>query len=169
MRPWALVPVKWRLPECMRTILPVAVNLKRLAAPRCVFSFFLGLVEFLGIAGISPRKFLCETEPLGRLCSGLRTWFGCGSTLLGRQQRDQNIAFHARHRFNLAEVADFIEQARHLGAAHFLVSHLAAAVKNHGADFVAFPEESNNLVLTNLVIVLRGGRPKFHFLELRAA
>jgi len=48
------------------------------------------------------------------------------------------------------------------------VSHLAAAMKNHGADFVAFPEESNNLVLTNLVIVLRGGRPKFDFLELRA-
>src|SRR5260370_11118106 len=56
MRPERLVPVKWRLPECARTILPVAVNLKRLAAPRCVFSFFFGLVEFLGIAGISPTN-----------------------------------------------------------------------------------------------------------------
>src|SRR5260370_5604841 len=54
MRPCALVPVKWRLPECARTILPVAVNLKRLAAPRCVFSFLFGLLEFLGIAAISP-------------------------------------------------------------------------------------------------------------------
>src|SRR2546430_5030066 len=54
MRPCALVPVKWRLPECMRTILPVAVILKRLAAPRCVFSFFFGFVEFLGITKSSP-------------------------------------------------------------------------------------------------------------------
>src|SRR5260370_21057270 len=40
-------------------------------------------------------------------------------------------------------------------------------MKNHGAHFVAFPEEANNLVLTDLVIVLRGGRPKFDFLKLR--
>src|SRR6266478_8604396 len=42
-------------------------------------------------------------------------------------------------------------------------------MKNHGAHFMAFPEEANDLVLANLVIVLRGGRPKFYFLELRAA
>src|SRR5712664_3089325 len=74
MRPERLVPVKWRLPECARTILPVAVNLKRLAAPRCVFSFFFGLVEFLGIAGISPKKSLRETElfrPGARLAANL--------------------------------------------------------------------------------------------------
>jgi hypothetical protein len=40
----------------MRTILPVAVILKRLAAPRCVFSFFLGFVEFLGITKSSPNN-----------------------------------------------------------------------------------------------------------------
>jgi len=34
--------------------------LKRLAAPRCVFSFFFGLVEFLGIAGISPQDFYAK-------------------------------------------------------------------------------------------------------------
>ena len=33
------VPNKWRLPECQRMIFPVEVILKRLAAPRCVFSF----------------------------------------------------------------------------------------------------------------------------------
>ena len=65
-------------------------------------------------------------------------------------------------------IADFTEQARHLGAAHFLVSHFASTMKNHGANFVAFAEEANDLVLTDLVIVLRSGRPKFHFLELRA-
>ena len=31
----------WRAPECPRMTLPVAVNLKRLAAPLCVFNFSL--------------------------------------------------------------------------------------------------------------------------------
>src|SRR5258707_2883943 len=73
MRPERLVPVKWRLPECARTILPVAVILKRFAAPRCVFSFFFGLVEFLGIAGISPQNFYANrtVTPAARLAANL--------------------------------------------------------------------------------------------------
>src|ERR1700732_1980439 len=73
MRPERLVPVKWRFPECARMILPVAVILKRLAAPRCVFSFFFGLVEFLGIAGISPQIFLRSrtATPAARLAANL--------------------------------------------------------------------------------------------------
>src|ERR1700675_3757420 len=55
MRPGFLVPSRWRLPECMRRILPPAVTLKRLAAPRCVFSFFFGFDAFLGIAKSSLR------------------------------------------------------------------------------------------------------------------
>src|SRR5713226_7001572 len=75
MRPERLVPVKWRLPECARTILPVPVNLKRLAAPRCVFSLFFGLVEFLGIAGISPT---CQraNPPTESLSTLLFAWLG---------------------------------------------------------------------------------------------
>jgi hypothetical protein len=34
----------------MRRILPFAVILKRLCAPRCVFNFFLGFSELRGIA-----------------------------------------------------------------------------------------------------------------------
>jgi hypothetical protein len=45
-----LVPIKWRLPECPRLILPFAVNLKRFLAPRCVFNFNFGFDLFLGIA-----------------------------------------------------------------------------------------------------------------------
>ena len=52
IRPERLVPVKWRLPECARMIFPLAVILKRLAAPRWVFSFFFGFFEFLGITKI---------------------------------------------------------------------------------------------------------------------
>src|SRR5260221_6022495 len=68
----------------------------------------------------------------------------------------------------MAVLADFTQQASHLGADHFLVSHLASTMKNHGAHFVAFHEETNDLVLANLVVVLRGGRPEFDFLKLRA-
>src|SRR5229473_3428296 len=42
-------------------------------------------------------------------------------------------------------------------------------MKNHGAHFVPFPEEPNDLILANLIVVLRGGRPKLYFLELRPA
>src|SRR5260370_8466328 len=52
MRPGALVPIKWRLPECPRLILPLAVNLKRFLAPRWVFNFNFGFDAFLGIAEI---------------------------------------------------------------------------------------------------------------------
>src|SRR5260370_30274979 len=166
MRPCALVPVKWRLPECARTILPVAVNLKRLAAPRCVFSFLFGLLEFLGIAAISPLVLTKAIALAARAAANLvlpraRPSWG--------EQRHQDCAFHSRHRLDLTVLADLPQQTCHLGAAHFLVRHLASAMKNHGAHLVPFPEESNDLILANLIIVLRSRRPKLYFLELRAA
>src|ERR1700693_5803022 len=106
MRPCLFVPVKWRFPECARTILPVPVNLKRLAAPRWVFSFFFGLVEFLGIAGISPLNFYARQILCG-LRGLLRTRFGRWRALLRSQQRDQYVAFHARHRLDLSVLANF--------------------------------------------------------------
>src|SRR5260370_30926001 len=42
-------------------------------------------------------------------------------------------------------------------------------MKNHRAHFVAFAEEPQDLVLANLIVVLRGGGPKLDFLQLRAA
>jgi len=56
----------------------------------------------------------------------------------------------------------------HFRAAHFLVSHFAATMKNHGLDLVPFAEEPDDLVLANLKIVFRGCRTKLDFLELRA-
>jgi hypothetical protein len=93
---------------------------------------------------------------------------GDADAFFGRQQGYQNVAFHARHGFDLALVADFHEQAVHLGAADFLVRHFASAMKNHRAHFVAFTEEADDLVLANLIIVFRGGGPKLDFLQLRA-
>src|SRR6267378_7568374 len=60
MRPGALVPIKWRLPEWPRRILPLAVILKRFLAPRCVFNFNFGFDAFLGIAGNPLDNLLCR-------------------------------------------------------------------------------------------------------------
>src|SRR5215467_4123760 len=60
IRPEALRPVKCRLAVCPRRILPPAVTLKRLRAPRCVFNFIFGFEAFLGIAKTflsDPRSF----------------------------------------------------------------------------------------------------------------
>jgi hypothetical protein len=83
------------------------------------------------------------------------------------QQSNQNVALHARRRLDLGVLNDFTEQARHFGATHFLVSHFAAAMKNHGAHFVAFTEKPYDLVLTNLKIVFRGSWTKLHLFQLR--
>jgi hypothetical protein len=66
-------------------------------------------------------------------------------------------------------LANLAEQARHLRATYFLVRHLAPAMKDHGAHFVSFSQETDDLILANLIIVFRGGRPKLYFLQLRAA
>src|SRR5437763_4129425 len=60
IRPGALVPIKWRLPECPRLILPLAVNLKRFLAPRWVFNFNFGFDAFLGIAGNPLVNSCCQ-------------------------------------------------------------------------------------------------------------
>src|ERR1700739_3450861 len=65
-------------------------------------------------------------------------------------------------------VADFAEEPCHLGAAHFLVCHFAAAMKNHGANFVAFPKEADDLVLANLIVVLSRGGAKLYLFQLGA-
>jgi hypothetical protein len=94
--------------------------------------------------------------------TGSRALFGC-------QKRDQDVAFHARHGLDLARVADFTEQAGHLGASDFLVGHFAPAMENHRANFVTLSKKPDDLVLADLIIVLCRGRAKLDFLELRAA
>ena len=65
-------------------------------------------------------------------------------------------------------IGDIFEQALHLGAAHFLVRHFTAAMKDHGFYFVALAQKPDDLVFPNLIIMLGGGRPELHFLELCA-
>src|SRR5208337_1031634 len=61
MRLGALVPSRWRLPECIRRILPFAVILKRFLAPRWVLSLSLGFVELRGIA-LNPLRAMLRAE-----------------------------------------------------------------------------------------------------------
>jgi hypothetical protein len=104
-----------------------------------------------------------------RLLCRLRYRLSYCHAFFGSEQRDQDIAFHARHRLDLPVFADFPEQARHFGAPYLLVRHFAPAMENHRANFVALPQEPDDLILANLIIVLRGGRTKFYFFQLRAA
>src|ERR1700753_1398394 len=114
MRPGALVASRWRLPECERMILPVDVTLNRFAAPRCVFNFNFGFEAFLGIAKSSlhtATPCLKSESPkcdrlrfaLRSLLRGLLRWL-CGRrhAFFRSEQCDQHIAFHTRHRFDLA-------------------------------------------------------------------
>src|SRR5467141_2454901 len=76
MRPGLFVPIKWRLPECPRLILPFAVNLKRFLAPRWVFNFNFGFDLFLGITG-NPLLTLNALRVKARL--EIRTWVPTGA------------------------------------------------------------------------------------------
>jgi len=114
MRFAAFVPSRWRLPECIRKILPLAVTLKRFLAPRCVFSFFFGFSELRGIArilsvtaGRSGLKFPMELRVLLRRRGAAPYRRTCA--LLGGQERDQNVPFHAWRRFDLAVVGNFAQ------------------------------------------------------------
>src|SRR5712664_3057383 len=102
MRPGALVPIKWRLPECPRLILPLAVNLKRFLAPRWVFNFSFGFDAFLGIAenpldGIVPLAAAGgEAPPLHKPFMCLLRLLGAG--LLTRGLGDAHAFFRGQQR-----------------------------------------------------------------------
>src|SRR2546429_6320328 len=143
----------------------------------------LALLEILSINYGAPASAGGASPPLQNLsrcrCRCLLRLLGAGRLVarglrnayafFWRQQRHQDVAFHARPGFDLALVANFHEQAVHLGAPDFLMGHFAPAMENHCAHFVAFAEEPQDLVLANLIIVFRGGGPKLDFLQLRAA
>jgi len=68
-----------------------------------------------GAAVLRPtKKILCRLRGL------LRTWFCCWRALFGGQQCDQDVAFHARHGFDLAVFADSPSKRVILARRHFL-------------------------------------------------
>src|SRR5579875_2118578 len=48
------------------------------------------------------------------------------------------------------------------------MGHFTATMEDHGLHFVAFAQESDDLIFAHLIIVLRGGRAELHFLDVRA-
>src|SRR5215469_3640514 len=124
------------------------------------------------LARPEQNKWRGETRGSLRLLragSSLSCGPGSSGALPGRQKRHENVAFHARHGLDLPLIANFQQQPVHLGTPHFLMGHLAATVKNHGAHFVAVTEEADNLILANLIVVFSSVGPKLYFFQLRAA
>jgi hypothetical protein len=99
---------------------------------------------------------------------GRPLWCRYAAALFRSEERHKNVPFHARRSFDLSLIAEFAQQASHLGAADFLVRHFAATMKNHGSNFMTFAKEADDLVLANLKIVFRGVGPELDFFQSRA-
>jgi hypothetical protein len=100
------VPNMCRLPECPRKIFPCFVILKRFAAPRCVFNFsFLATVSFSQFRFYEFFWRALNSKILRRRRCSRRS---CRA-LFRRQQSHQNICFHARTKFHLRILADFLQ------------------------------------------------------------
>src|SRR5215469_789769 len=84
MRPEAFSPVKCRLAVWPRRILPPAVTLKRLRAPRCVFNFIFGFEAFLGIA----KTFLLQMRVALSAPQRCQPCFRCGAAVLRPHKTD---------------------------------------------------------------------------------
>jgi hypothetical protein len=164
---------------------PVAVILKRLAAPRCVFnlSFFTFFATNIYLAGFllardplrARLNSKCQTvpanlKPVHRMLSlspgGWRGRFSC-SAALWREKRHHDIRFHSRSNFDQRMIGNFLQKPVHFCAANFLMRHFAAAMEDHRLNLVPLTQKLNDLVLANLVVMFRGCRPELDFLELR--
>src|SRR6185369_1414428 len=153
-RLWRLVFVvllvrMWRLKALARTILPVPVFLKRLAAPRCVFSFGISLLFCLG--------------------SGGRVWLrfrrALASSSLG-QDDVHLIAFLTWHRLSQGDVRQLGHQFLENAPADLRVRHLAATEEDGGLDLVPFAQEPLDVLLLELVVVHIDLRPELDLLDL---
>src|SRR5262245_17775965 len=115
----------WRLKALARTIFPVPVFLKRLAAPRCVFSFGMCLL----VCTLGPRRGI-----------GLGFWSALASGALGQDDMHL-VAFLTRHRFGERDVRQFRHQALQNASPDLGMRHLAAAEEDRRLDLVAFGQK----------------------------
>src|SRR6267154_2597608 len=138
----------WRLNALPRLILPVAVFLKRLAAPLCVFS--LGINSCRQFWRRISCYLLAYGLALAGLGCGLLRWFilfFCSASLLlfcarhllgGRQDHVHSIAFHARPEFHNPFVANLVDQPFQDFSSQVLVGHFPSAEAKAGFDLVTF-------------------------------
>src|SRR5262249_31526942 len=126
-----------------RLNLPVAVFLKRLAAPRWLLSLGMFLRSFAFLRGL--RLF----GP-GLLC----------------QDRVHLVAFLARRRFGDGDVSELVNQPFEDPAPDLGVRHLAPAEEDRRLHLVPVREEALDVLLLELVVVLVHLRPELDFLDL---
>jgi len=69
----------------------------------------------------------------------------------------QNGAFHARHEFDDAVVANVLDQLVDNRVTQFAVGHLASTETQTGLHLVAVHKEANGLILFGLVVVFIHG------------
>ena len=147
----------WRLNALVRVNLPVAVFLKRLAAPRGLFSF--GIVVRL-FSSVLCFAFVFVFVLLGLLrCHPLRR------AGLGRENRVQLIAFLSRRRLDHRDVVHFVHQAIQNAASDFRMRVLAPTEEDRRFHLVALSQEALDMLLLELIVVLVHLRTKLDFLH----
>src|SRR5271169_2233452 len=147
----------WRTNACPRLIFPVAVFLKRLAAPECVFS--------LGMLSLSVSSFEFQVSRIQ--CSKLENWQleTVFSRFLRRQDGVERIALHARPELDDPLVADVLDQPFEDLPSQVGVRHFPAAEEYGGLHLVAVFQEAQHVVLFELIIVLVHVDAELHFLD----
>src|SRR6266545_673860 len=154
----------WRLKALPLTILPVPVFLKRLAAPRWVFSF--------GICSIwRVRKDPPSTTVLLFFRDRFRHGFlrPLRRRLASRALAQDDVhlvAFLPRRRLGNGDVGQFLDQSLENAPADLGMRHLAAAEEDRRLHFVAVGEEALDVLLLELVVVHVDFRPELDLLDL---
>jgi hypothetical protein len=91
---------------------------------------------------------------------------GLGRVSLGRGQNGvQDGAFHPRHEFHNAGVANIHNEAVDDVVAEFAVGHLAPAETQASLHLVAITQKAHGLIFLGLVVVLVDGDRELDFLE----
>src|SRR6267378_1916547 len=139
-RPAAFFVRIWRANEWWRLTFPVAVILKRLAAPLCVFSF-MWFFYFV-------RLWFCRSRPG-----------------LGSKYCDQIWTFHLWPRFHSANFRQLFDQSIQKRPADGLMDDFASPEKYSCLNLVALFQKSDDVIFFEIVIVIIRVRPKLYFLD----
>src|SRR6186713_91580 len=143
----------WRLNALALTILPVPVFLKRLAAPRCVFSFGISI----------PLLFFACRGAVAAIRLGPRRALAARALA---QDDVHLVAFLSRRRFGQCDFGQFPQQPLENAPPDLRVRHLATAEEDRRLDLVTFTQEALDVLLLELVVVLIDFRSELDLLDL---
>jgi hypothetical protein len=176
----------WRKNAFDRFTFPVAVFLKRFAAPLCVFNFGISF-PYLAFSNqhsaFSPDTLLiwldakmldAEYSESLRLFRALgRRLYRCGFLRLlsrfrfriRRQNQVQRVPFLTGPEFHDSLVANIFNQPFQNLTSQTGARHFASTEKDRGLDFVTFIEKSKNVILFGDVVVVVHINAELHFLD----